>query len=172
MEQRDKVPFVLWCRTFCGWLNRSWLCLHGFAIWQQKGKNRAGERFVLEIRTSSVTAYSRIEPTKSLWQSKVCLLLIWTLMWDSQGHSQARRNLWKMICRVFLCAPWLAGWQAAQALRAFMRRCVWLLSIKGKLASMTCWMVCFNGRGQLQRLVVLFFQLWQVASTPGVSTEG
>ena len=49
---------------------------------------------------------------------------------------------------------------------------VWLLSIKGKLASMTCWMVCFNRRGQLQRLVVFFFQLWQVASTPGVSTAG
>lgn len=34
-------------------LNGSWLCLHGFAIWQQKGKNGARERFVLEIRTSS-----------------------------------------------------------------------------------------------------------------------
>lgn len=33
-------------------------------------------------------------------------------------------------------------------------------------------MVCFNRRGQLQRVVVFFLQLWQVASTPGVSTAG
>lgn len=58
MEQADKVSFVLRCRTFCGPLNGSWLCLHGFAIWQQKGKNGAGERFVSGIRTrpSELTA--------------------------------------------------------------------------------------------------------------------
>lgn len=55
-----------------------------------------------------------------------------------------------------------APWCKPGPVRAFRRCCCcccfWLLSIKGKLASMTCWMVCFNRQGQLQRLVVFFLQ--------------
>lgn len=161
------MSFVPWCRTFCGWLNRSWLCLHGFAIWQQKRKNGAGERFVLEIRTSSVRAYGCMEMTKSLWPSKVSFFFLSeTLVSRSQSCSNEWRNLWKIMKCGFIYL-----WKQPKGPGAHSHRhSIWLLSIKGKLASMTCWMVCFNRRGQLQRLVVFFFQLWQVASTPGVST--
>lgn len=115
-----------------------------------------------------VRAYGCIELTKSLWQSKVSIF-IKTFMSDGRISSNKRRNLWKKY-EMRLCFS--AHWEAAQARCAFRDCCIWLLSIKGKLASMTCWMVCFNRRGQLQRLVVFFFQLWQVASTPGVSTAG
>lgn len=127
------MSFVLWCRTFCGWLNGSWLCLHGFAIWQQKGKNGAGERFVLEIRTSP----SELMAARS-WQSHS--LAIKSLRFHQNIHVRQSegfkhgRNLWKKMKWAFCCA---ARGRTARALRALRRRCcVWLLSIKGKVSGL------------------------------------
>lgn len=119
-----------------------------------------------------VRAYGCIELTKSLWPSKVSIF-IKTFMSDSRSSSTTNGETWWKIYEMRLLFYFFAHWRAGPGPAcAFRHCCIWLLSIKGKLASMTCWMVCFNRRGQLQRLVVFFFQLWQVASTPGVSTSG
>lgn len=154
------MSFVLWCRTFCGWLNGSWLCLHGFAIWQQKGKNGAGERFVLEIRTRP----SELMAARSwLSHSGHQKSSIYHNIYVRYVNQRNGETPWIMKCCLCLDGP---GPRSAHQ----FRQNICPLSIKGKLANMTCWIVCFNRRGQLQRLVVFFFELWQVASTPGVPT--
>lgn len=115
-------------------------------------------------QNTAVRAYGCIELTKSLWQSKVSIF-IKTFMSNSGSGSILWRNWWKVVLGFFLwnelhCA-FHAPWRKPSPVRAFRRCCCccfWLLSIKGKLASMTCWMVCFNRQGQLQRLVVFFLQ--------------
>lgn len=114
-----------------------------------------------------VRAYGCVELTKSLWPSKVSIFIKTSM---STLFTQSEKLMENDQMRKYELVS--AHWRPVQAQGAFRHCCIWLLSIKGKLASMTCWMVCFNRRGQLQRLVVFFFQLWQVASTPGVSTAG
>ena len=129
-----------------------------------------------------VRAYGCTKLTKSLWAIK-------SLHFHQNIHVEAvevaprkkkkkKKKTGRLMVELwnapfFSCFSALVRLRAQRTHRARLATArVWLLSIKGKLASMTCWMVCFNRRGQLQRLVVFFFQIWQVASTPGVSTAG
>lgn len=85
-----------------------------------------------------------------------------------QNTQEVMEKLWGRYLNMGLLFPGMEALRASHTLTHMLL----LLSTKTKLASMTCWMVCFNGRAQLQRLVDFFLRLWQVASTPGVSTPG
>lgn len=141
------------------WLTE-WVLAMSTWICHMATKRKEWSRRVLCVgnQNKAVKAYSCMELTKSLWQSKVSIFIknICVTQWKWLSLTEGPMKRFFLLLFFSLkdassLSESCARTNAESGCSVPDCCCFWLLSIKAKLASMTRWMVCFNRQGQLQR---------------------